>query len=69
MEAEGIEIPTTPSTAAVFMEKRHSTINTVAAVAIWLGAIHLNVVIVVSFSLFLSLPKAFAYVFLSTSYD
>lgn len=40
--------------------KQHSLIHTVIAVAIWLGTIHFNVIVVVSSFLFLPLPKALA---------
>ncbi|XP_074264247.1 diacylglycerol O-acyltransferase 2D-like [Silene latifolia] len=53
-------VPPPPAAAAarVFTEKGHSTLHTVLAVAIWLGAIHFNVIIVISSFAFLPLPKA-----------
>ncbi|XP_074308679.1 diacylglycerol O-acyltransferase 2D-like isoform X2 [Silene latifolia] len=69
MEGERLETPVTmppPSTAAsataTSTEKQHSTIHTVIAVAIWLGAIHFNVFLLFSSFFFLSLPQAFAYI-------
>ncbi|GAB2231968.1 hypothetical protein Droror1_Dr00010987 [Drosera rotundifolia] len=42
----------------VFTAKRYSIFNTIIAVAIWLGCIHLNAVLVVSAFVFLPLSKA-----------
>lgn len=64
MEAERRENETSPLTSppepTIFTGKQHSVFHTIAAVGIWLGAIHFNVIIVVSSFLFLPLPKALA---------
>lgn len=55
-------ISSQPSPAAAeittFTGKQYSTFHSTLAVALWLGAIHFNVAIVLSSFLFLSLPKA-----------
>ncbi|KAK9713384.1 hypothetical protein RND81_06G023900 [Saponaria officinalis] len=59
---ESLRIDSPPPSTAVFTEKQHSTLHTIIAVAIWLGAIHFNVVVVITSFVFLSLPKALAYI-------
>lgn len=50
-----------------FTGKQESVLHTILAVAIWLGAIHFNVAIVIASFFFLSLPNFFASVFLFLS--
>ncbi|XP_021727620.1 diacylglycerol O-acyltransferase 2D-like [Chenopodium quinoa] len=59
-ETKREKLPTSssPSEITTFTGKSDSTFHTFLAVAIWLGAIHFNVAIVLSSFLFLSLSKA-----------
>ncbi|KAI8536722.1 hypothetical protein RHMOL_Rhmol10G0279100 [Rhododendron molle] len=59
--ADGIRPPTPPSVAPTeFRGSKGSVIHTTLAMILWLGAIHLNVAIVIASFLFLPLPKFFA---------
>ncbi|KAK8926506.1 Diacylglycerol O-acyltransferase 2 [Platanthera zijinensis] len=62
--AAGVGIPTDYTASAVFHGTEYSMVRTMVALAVWLGAIHLNAALVIASLLFLPARLAIAFVIL-----
>ncbi|KAK8950496.1 Diacylglycerol O-acyltransferase 2 [Platanthera guangdongensis] len=62
--AAGVGIPTEYTASAVFHGTEYSMVRTMVALAVWLGAIHLNAALVLASLLFLPARLAIAFVIL-----